>query len=75
MIKTILEYRGIDVNGKYILDYEWREKNVDRVLAILLSASNAPDEKFLEALNEYISGKMTLHDIECKVDRLEYLRL
>ena len=73
MIKTILEYRGIDVNGKYIIDYERRKESVERALAILMSASAAPDENFMEVLNEYIDGRITLKDIERKVDRLEFL--
>ena len=42
-------------------------------MAILLTATNGPDEKFMEVLDFYIFGKITLEEMEIQVDRLEYL--
>jgi len=38
-----------------------------------LSATNGPDEVFLEVLDSYIFGKITLEELEVRIDRLEYL--
>lgn len=73
MIKTILEYKGIIVDGNYVYECEKRRKSVERALAIVLTATKGPDEEFMKALELYISGKLTLSEIEKKVNRLEYI--
>ncbi len=73
MIKTILELQGIIIDDNYIIACENRRRSVERVIAILLTATNGPDEIFMEVLESYISGKITLEEIEMRVDRLEYL--
>ena len=73
MIKTILEYKGIIVDGNYVDECEKRRKSVERALAIVLTATKGPDEEFMNALELYISGKLTLSEIEKKVNRLEYI--
>lgn len=73
MIKTILEYKGIIVDGNYVDECEKRRKGVERALAIVLTATKGPDEEFMKALELYISGKLTLSEIEKKVNRLEYI--
>lgn len=52
---------------------EARRKSVERALAIVSSAAEEPDEIFKEALEPYISGKLTLEELEDRIDRLEYL--
>ena len=64
MIRTILEY---------VAACERRRKSVERVMAILLTATNGPDESFMRVLESYIDGKISLEEIEMRVDRLEYL--
>lgn len=39
---------------------EARRKSVENVMAIMLSATNGPEEAFLEVLNSYIFGKSKL---------------
>ena len=73
MIQEILNHRGIIINSNYINDYENRRKSVERALAIILSATNGPDKTFMNALNDYIEGKITLAELEQNVDELYYL--
>ena len=73
MIQEILDHREIIINSNYINDYENRRKSVERALAIILSATNGPDKTFMNALNDYIEGKITLSEIEHNVDSLAYL--
>ena len=73
MIQEILEYRGIIINTNYIADCEKRQKSVERALAIVFSATNGPDKTFMNALNDYIEGKITLSELEQNVDSLSYL--
>ena len=73
MIQEILDHREIIINSNYINDYENRRKSVERALAIILSATNGPDKTFMNALNDYIEGKITLAEIEHNVDSLAYL--
>lgn len=75
MIKTILELQGILLDDNYIDSFESRRRSVERVLAILFTATNGPDETFMKVLNSYISGEITLKEMETRVDRLEYLKV
>lgn len=73
MIQEILDHREIIINSNYINDYENRRKSVERALAIILSATNGPDKTFMNALNDYIEGKITLSELEQNVDSPSYL--
>lgn len=73
MIKTILEYKGIIIDSNYVDECEKRRKSVERALAVVLTATEGPDEEFMNALELYINGKLTLSEIENKVNRLEYM--
>ena len=53
---------------------EKRRKSVENAMAIMLSATNGPDESFLEVLNSYIFGEISLEEMEERIDRFEYLR-
>jgi len=57
------------------MDYEKEErrKRVQRCLAILLTATNGPDELFKEALESYIEGEINLSELEERVEHLEYI--
>ena len=50
-----------------------RRKQVERALAITLTATEGPNELFMNALEAYISGEITLDELERNVDNLEYL--
>lgn len=54
-------------------EVEARRKSVESALAIMLSATNGPDELFLEVLESYILGEITLEEMERRIDRFEYL--
>jgi len=46
---------------------------VENAMAIMLSATNGPDELFLEVLESYILGEITLEEMERRIDQFEYL--
>ena len=46
---------------------------MENAMAIMLSATNGPDEMFLEVLESYIFGEITLEEMEERIDRFEYL--
>lgn len=73
MMKTILEYRGLYQDTAYLEACERRRNSVEKTLAVLLTATKGPDEVFMNALDSYIFGKITLEDLEAKVDKLAYL--
>ena len=52
---------------------EMRRKSVESAMAVMLSATNGPDELFLEVLDSYIFGEITLEEMEERIDRFEYL--
>ena len=71
MMQTILRYKGMisDVSDAR----EERRKSVQRCLAILLTATEGPNEQFMEALDAYIEGSISLSEMEKRVDLLEYI--
>lgn len=68
MMEKILQYSGLIADAK-----EERRKSVERCLAILLTATEGPNEMFMDALEEYIEGRISLSEMEKRVDRLEYI--
>ena len=73
MMKTILQYKGMLISTSYIEACDVRRKSVENAMAVILSATNGPDELFLEVLDSYIFGKITLEELEARIDRFEYL--
>lgn len=61
------------ISQSEVEECEERRKSVENAMAIMLSATNGPDEVFLEVLNAYIFGKITLEEMEQRIDQLEYL--
>ena len=57
MMKTILEYKGLLMEEAYIEDCEVRRKSVERAMAIILSATDGPNQEFMEAFREKYSIK------------------
>ena len=54
---------------------EERRKRVENAMAIMLCATNGADELFLEVLESYILGEITLEEMEQRIDRFEYLEI
>ena len=73
MMRTILEYRGMLIRPSFVEACDARRKSVENAMAIMLSATNGPDDMFMDVLESYIFGKITLEEMESKIDRLEYL--
>lgn len=73
MMRTILQYKGMIISQSYVEACDARRKSVENAMAIMLSATNGPDELFLEVLDSYIFGKITLEEMEVRIDRFEYL--
>lgn len=73
MMRTILQYKGMLISQSYVETCDARRKSVENAMAIMLSATNGPDELFLEVLDSYIFGKITLEEMEVRIDRFEYL--
>ena len=73
MIKTILEYQGLYNDTAYLEACEQRKKSVEKMLAVLFTATKGPDASFMDALDSYIFGKITLDELESNVDQLTYL--
>ena len=61
------------LSQSYVEACDERRKSVENAMAIMLSATNGPDELFMEVLDSYIFGKITLEEMETKIDRFEYL--
>ncbi len=61
------------LDEEYIVACEKRRKSVEKALAIVVSATNGPDEGFKSVLEDYIEGKILLEEMEARIDRLEYL--
>lgn len=73
MIKTILEYQGLYKDTAYLEACEQRRKSVEKMLAVLFTATKGPDASFMDAVESYIYGKITLDELESNVDQLTYL--
>ena len=75
----IVVYNGMSGKDKKFISQseveacEARRKSVENAMAIMRSATNGPDELFLEVLDSYIFGKITLEEMEVRIDRFEYL--
>ncbi len=61
------------IDDAYVGACEERRKRVERVMAVLFTATKGPDQAFMEALDAYIFGKLTLEEMSARVDHLEYL--
>ena len=61
------------LSQSYVEACDDRRKSVENAMAIMLSATNGPDELFMEVLDSYIFGKITLEEMEVSIDRFEYL--
>lgn len=73
MMRTILEYNGMLIDETYIIAYNERRASVEKALAIVLTATEGQNELFMEALDSYIFGKISLEELERRIDRFDYL--
>ena len=71
MMEKILLHNGLISDP--VAAAEERKKSVERCLAILLTATEGPDELFMDALEQYVDGSLSLAELEQRVDRLEYI--
>ena len=71
MMQTILQNRGMLADP--IQAMEERRLSVQRCIAILLTATEGPNELFMDALEKYIDGSLSLAELEQRVDHLEYI--
>ena len=67
------EELGMPLTEEEMEQFEKRRKSVERAMAIMTTSTNGPDERFMEAVELYVDGKITLEEMEVKVDGLEYL--
>ena len=44
------------------------EKSVDNAMAIMLTATSGPDDLFMKVIEDYIYGKISLEEMEKKID-------
>lgn len=50
-----------------------RRKAVNNALGILLTAANMPNENYLNALDDFVMGKITIEELDQRVHQLEYI--
>ena len=62
------------IDEAYIEACEKRRKSVEKALAIVMTAINGTDEKNMDVLDSYIMGKISLEEMEARIDRLKYLK-
>ena len=63
------------ITPQYIETCDVRRHRVERILAILYTATNGPDNLFMDALEDYIEGVLTIDELESRVDEFKYLGL
>ena len=61
------------LDEEYIAACEKRRKSVEKALAIVLSATNGLNERFMKVLEDYIEGKISLEEMEAGIERMKYL--
>ena len=61
------------MNKQYLSECEARRKSVERALAVILTATNGPNKSFMDALDDYIFGKISLRQLENGVDNIDYI--
>ena len=61
------------LDKEYIAACEKWRKSVEKALAIVLSATNGLNERFMKVLEDYIEGKISLEEMEAGIERMKYL--
>ena len=75
----IVEDKGLRMqtgfSQSYIEECEARRQSIENAMAIMLSATNGPNELFMNVLDSYIGGQITLEEMEERIDQFEYLNI
>lgn len=50
-----------------------RKNAVDNALGILLTAAKLPNNNYLNALDDFIAGKITIQELDERVHKLEFI--
>lgn len=58
---------------KYLQECEERRKIVANTLAVGLTATEGPNEAFLNALDDYIAGRLSLEELTERTKQMEYV--
>ena len=61
------------VNEQHISDIKTRRLFVERALAIVTTAAQAPNSLFMHGLEQFIAGEISLEELERNVDQFQYL--
>ena len=61
------------IDARHISECEQRKLHVERALAIVTTAAQAPNSAFMAALDQFISGELSLTELEENVDKQQYL--
>ena len=56
------------MNQEYIDACEKRRRSVENAMAIMLTATSGPDDLFMKVIEDYIYGKISLEEMERKID-------
>lgn len=61
------------MNNQSLMEYEARRKLVANTLAVVMTATKGPNKAFMNALNDYIYGKLSLEELTIRTKQREYL--
>ncbi len=64
-----------EINKGYIKECEERRKIVSSALAVVTTATKGPNEAFMNALNAFIYGKISMEELRARTDRKEFLEV
>ncbi len=59
--------------SKDLQEIKKRRDTVDNALGILLTAASLSNNRYLDALDDYVAGKITLEELDENVHKLKYL--
>ena len=63
----------LEQQKQFVTDVQIREKKRKIMLTILMSATDYPTHAYLDALNQWVDGKITLEELNNNVDKGLYL--
>lgn len=63
------------VNEQYLKECATRRLYVERALAIVTTAAQAPNALFMDALEQFVDGTLSLEELEHNVNQFNYLKI
>ncbi len=63
------------IDTPYVKECNLRRLYVERSLAIVTTAAQAPNDLFMNALENFIAGKLSLEELESNVNNFNYLKI